>query len=104
MLEFNNKSRPKNKNGKDRERDTYESTYALYEGRELVRNAFKIGIFPINATKGKGLKILAPKQMFQRLQIAHAQVKAGKTFKTLLNKMIQIIYSLYRARKVLKSI
>ena len=30
-----------------------------------------------NETKGKGLKILTPKQMLQRLPIALAQVKAG---------------------------
>ena len=30
-----------------------------------------------NKTEGKGLKILTPKQMFQRLPIALAQVKAG---------------------------
>ena len=30
-----------------------------------------------NETKGKGLKILTPKQMIQRLPIALAQVKAG---------------------------
>ena len=30
-----------------------------------------------NETKGKGLKIFTPKQMFQRLPIAFAQVKAG---------------------------
>ena len=29
-------------------------------------------------TEGKGLKILTPKQMLQRLPIALAQVKAGK--------------------------
>ena len=29
------------------------------------------------ATKGTGLKILAPKQMLQRLPIALAEVKAG---------------------------
>ena len=29
------------------------------------------------ATKGTGLKILTPKQLFQRLPIALAQVKAG---------------------------
>ena len=29
------------------------------------------------ATKGKGLKILTPKNFFQRLPIAPAQVKAG---------------------------
>ena len=31
-------------------RHTYESTYALYEGRELTINAFKCGIFPIKTT------------------------------------------------------
>ena len=30
-----------------------------------------------NETKGKGLKILTPKQMLQRLPIALSQVKAG---------------------------
>ena len=30
-----------------------------------------------NETEGKGLKILTPKQMLQRLPIALAQVKAG---------------------------
>ena len=32
-----------------------------------------------NETKGKGLKILTPKQMLQRLPIAPEQVKAGNT-------------------------
>ena len=38
--------------GKDKKRDTCESAHALYEGRELILNAFKSGIFPIKATKG----------------------------------------------------
>ena len=33
----------------------------------------------------KGPKILTPKQMLQRLPIAFAQVKAGKTSENLLN-------------------
>ena len=36
--------------------------YALYEDLYAV-NAFRSGIFPIKSTKGKGLKILTPKQM-----------------------------------------
>ena len=48
----------------------------------------------MKTTKGKGLKILTPKQMLERLQIALAQVKAGNTSKTLLNEIRQIIYSL----------
>ena len=37
------------------------------------------------ATEGKGLKILTPKQMLQRLPIALAQVKAGNNSESLLN-------------------
>ena len=36
-------------------------------------------------TKGKGLKILPPKQLLQRLPIALAQVKAGNNSESLLN-------------------
>ena len=42
-----------------------------------------------------GLKILSPKQMFQRLPISLAQGKAGNTSKNLLNKIHQIIYCIY---------
>ena len=41
------------------------------------------------------LKILSPKRKLQRLPIALAQVKAGNTSENLLNKIRQIIYSLY---------
>ena len=39
-----------------------------------------------NETKGKGLKILTPKQMLQRLPIALAQVKASNNSECLLNE------------------
>ena len=47
---------------------------------------------------GKGLKILTPKQVLQRLPIALAQVKADNTSKNLLNGIRQIIYSLYQEK------
>ena len=47
------------------------------------------------ATKGAGLKILTPKQILQRLQIALAQVKAGSNSESLLNEIRQIVYSLF---------
>ena len=43
----------------------------------------------------KGLKILTPKEMLQRLPITLAQVKAGNTSKNFLNEIRQIIDSLY---------
>ena len=35
--------------------------------------------------KGRGIKLLTSKQMFQRLPIELAQLKAGNTFENLLN-------------------
>ena len=47
-----------------------------------------------NETKGKGLKILTPQQMLERLPIAFPQVKAGNNSEYLLNEIGQIVYSL----------
>ena len=72
-------------------------------------NAFDSKIFSIKV-KGAGfsdhsnLKILTPKQMLQRLPIALAQVKAGNTSENLLNKIRQIIYSLYPAKEFTKKV
>ena len=55
-------------------------------------------------TKGKGLKILTPKQMLQRLLIALAQVKAGNNSESLLNKIRQIVYSLYQSKGITKKV
>ena len=46
------------------------------------------------AKHGTGLKVLTPKQIFQRLPIALAQVKAGKNSENLLNEMRQNFFSL----------
>ena len=54
--------------------------------------------------KGKGIKTLTPKQMFQRLPIALAQVKAGNRSENLLTGICQITYSLYREKKVTKKV
>ena len=56
------------------------------------------------ATKGTGLKILTPKQMLQRLPIALAQVKAGNNSESLLNKIRQIVYSLYQSKQINKKV
>ena len=55
-------------------------------------------------TKGTGLKILAPKQMLQRLPIALAQVKAGNNSERLLNEIRQIVYSLYQSKQITKKV
>ena len=57
-----------------------------------------------NNTQGKGLKILTHIQMFQRLPIALAQVKAGNTSENLLNEIGQIINSLYRTKETTEKV
>ena len=55
-------------------------------------------------TKGKGLTILTPKQMLQRIPIALAQVKAGNNSENLLNEIRQIVYSLYQSKQITEKV
>ena len=52
----------------------------------------------------KGLKILTPRQMLQRLRIALTQVKARNNSKSLLNEIRQIVYSLYQSKQITKKL
>ena len=85
----------------------------FYNSREEVINFFRDYIEMLsdanynakqNETKGKGLKILTPKQMLQRLPIALAQVKAGNNSESLLNEIRQIVYSLYQSKGITKKV
>ena len=85
----------------------------FYLSREEVINFFRDYIEMLsdanydskqNETKGKGLKILTPKQMLQRLPIALAQVKAGNNSESLLNEIRQIVYSLYQSKQITKKV
>ena len=42
--------------------------------------------------------------MLQRLPIALAQVKAGNNSESLLNKISQILYSLYQSKQITKKV
>ena len=104
MVKFNNKSKPKTTEGKNKKQNTFDSVNSLYEGCEFTLNSFRSKLFPIKATQRKGLKVLTPKQMLERLPIALAQVKAGNTSDNLLNEIRKIIYSLYRAKEITKKV
>ena len=49
---------------------------------------------------GEGLKILTPNQMLSRLPITLAQLKAGNNSEKLKNEIRQLLYSLYRSKKL----
>ena len=54
IVKFNNKSKPKTKEGRDKNKNTFDSVIALYEGGELTLNVLRCVIFPIKAIQGKG--------------------------------------------------
>ena len=54
--------------------------------------------------QGKGLKILTPKQMPQRLPIALSQIKAGNNSESFSNDIRQIVYSLYQSKEITKKV
>ena len=85
----------------------------FYNSREEVINFFREYIEMLsdanydakqNETEGKGLKVLTPKQVLQRLPIAVTQVKAGNNSESLLNEIMQIVYSLYQAKQIAKKV
>ena len=54
--------------------------------------------------QGQGLKILTPNQMLGRLPISLAQLKAGNNSEKLKNEIRQLLYSLYRSKKLTKQL
>ena len=78
------------------QKETINNLEKFYLSREEVINFFRDYIEMLSdasydskhsEAKGKGLKILTPKQMLQRLPIAIAQVKAGNNSESLLNEI-----------------
>ena len=85
----------------------------FYNSREEVFNFFRDYIEVLsdasysakqNETKGTGLKVLTPKQMFQRLPVSLTQVKGGNNSESLLNEIRQIVYSLYQSKQITKKV
>ena len=54
--------------------------------------------------QAQGLKILTPNQMLSRLPVTLAQLKAGNNSQKLINEIRQLLYSLYRSKKLTKTI
>ena len=78
------------------QKETINNLENFYIFREEVINIFREYIEMLsdanydakkkkNENEGKGIKILTPKQMLQRLPISLAQVKAGNNSESLLN-------------------
>ena len=55
-------------------------------------------------TEGKDFKILTPNQMLSRLPITYAQLKARNNSEKIKNEIRQLLYSLYRSKKLKKQL
>ena len=104
ILNFNDNTRPKNKDDKKIYIYILNSAPNPYYGIELVIDAFKSGLFPLKSTTGTRLKVLTPKKMLQRLPIALAKVKAGNNSENLLNEIRQIDYSWCQSKQITKKV
>ena len=104
LIEYILNLKPKNSYDKKNIKNVLNTAKNLYDGRELVVNAFKSGLFLLKSTAGTGLKILTPKQLLQKLPIALAQGKAGNNSKSLLNEIRQVTYSLYQSKEITKKV
>ena len=71
------------------------------ENEKIINNVEHILYFN---QSGEGLKILTPKQMLCRLPIILAQLKAGNNSEKLKNEIRQLLYSLYRSKKLTKQL
>ena len=63
-----------------------------------------IVVFHRQNQEGQGLKILTPNQMLSRLPISLAKLKAGNNSEKLKNEIRQLLCSLYRSKKLTKTI
>ena len=110
IYDLTKKTRPRNPAQRKLKADVVDSVTSLVQGKEMVINAFKSGIFQVSkkSQEGEGanktLRILTPNQTLKRLPIALAQVKAGNNSESLLNEIRQIVYSLYRSKEITKKV
>ena len=93
-MNFKKNTKPRSQEKKQEKKIVLKNLHNFFVGREKSLEAFESKIF-LTKSKGTGilnpdhckLKVLTPKEMLQRLSIAHAQVKAGNNSESInLNK------------------
>ena len=74
------------------------------EGKKILKIVSKILDFYINERKQRRQKFLIPNQMLSRVLISLTQLKAGNNSEKLKNEIRQLLYSLYRSKKLTKQL
>ena len=89
---------------KNETKNMSEEEKEIEKPNEIVNIVEEILEFNKQKQEGKGLKILTPDQMLSRLPITLAQLKAGNNSQKLINEIRQLLYSLYRSKKLTKQL
>ena len=89
---------------KSKTKEIFEDEKKIEKPDEILKNFEEILEFNKQNQSGKGLKILTPNQMLSRLPISLAQLKAGNNSEKLKNEIRQLLYSLYRSKKLTKQL
>ena len=89
---------------KDIENVSENRKFMIKEKEKLIDIVEHILYFNQLDQSGQGLKILTPNQMLSRLPITLAQLKAGNNSEKLKNEIRQLLYSLYRSKKLTKNV
>ena len=76
----------------------------IEEKEKIINIVARIIYFNQLNQSRQGLKILTPNQMLSRLPITLAQLKAGNNSEKLKNEIRQLLYSLYRSKKLTKQL
>ena len=76
----------------------------MEENEKIIDIVERILEFNNKIQSEQGLKILTPSQMLSRLPITLAQLKAGNNSEKLKNEIRQLLYSLYRSKKLTKQL
>ena len=79
-------------------------TFKIEENEKIINIVERILYFNQLDQSGQELKILTPNQMLTRLPIFLAQLKAGNNSEKLENKVRQLLYSLFRSKKLTKQL
>ena len=78
--------------------------FMIEENEKIINIVERILYFNKLDQSRQGLKILTPNQMLSRLPITLAQLKAENNSEKLKNEIRQLLYSLYRSKKLTKQL
>ena len=79
--------------------------FEIEQKKKIINIVARILYFNRLEQLGQGLKILTPNsQQIGRLPISLAQLKAGNNSEKLKNDIRQLLYSLYRSKKLTKNV